>query len=433
MKYKLIDLKDKTFFKNVLIMATGTVGAQVIIVLLAPIITRLYGPEAYGLVGVFNSIIAVIGPVAALTYPIAIVLPKRDKEAKNILKLSLLISVLMSVFIGIILLLFNQSIVKIFNLYDIASFIYLIPLVILLTGFMQSLEQWLIRKQQFKSISNATLYSTLFIQGGKVSIGLFYPLGWILIVLTTIGNGIKALLLWISIKEFKFSLNFIIKFKFNFRKLRVIARKYYDFPTYRAPESFISTVSLNLPVLLLSSFFGPIAVGYYTIGRTVLALPSNLIGKAIGDVFYPQASQIANKGESITKLIIKTTLLLALVGAIPFGIIVIFGPWIFSFVFGAEWFKAGEYARWMALWVFFGFINKPSVKSLPILNAQFFQLKFTIFMLIIRSIALISGYYLLNNDIAAIALFAIAGGILNIILILLTIKISNDFPKRQRL
>lgn len=432
MIHKLLSLKDKTFFKNVLIMATGTVGAQVIIVLLAPIITRLYGPEAYGLVGVFNSIIAVIGPVAALTYPIAIVLPKRDKEAKNILKLSLLISIFMSVFIGIILLLFNQSIVKIFNLYDIASFIYLIPLVILLSGFMQSLEQWLIRNQKFKSISNATLYSTLFIQGSKVSIGLFYPFGWILIVLTTIGNGIKALMLWISIKEFKFSLNFIIKVKFNFRKLRVIARKYFDFPTYRAPESFISTVSLNLPVLLLSSFFGPIAVGYYTIGRTVLALPSNLIGKAIGDVFYPQASQIANKGESITKLIIKTTLLLALVGAIPFGIIVIFGPWIFSFVFGAEWYKAGEYARWMALWVFFGFINKPSVKSLPILNAQFFQLKFTIFMLIIRSIALISGYYLLNSDIAAIALFGIAGGILNIILILLTIKISIDFQKRQR-
>ena len=39
----------------------------------SPVITRLYGPDAFGMLGTFTATLAVVTPSAALTYPIAIV------------------------------------------------------------------------------------------------------------------------------------------------------------------------------------------------------------------------------------------------------------------------------------------------------------------------------------------------------------------------
>src|SRR5699024_11158091 len=98
----------------------------------------------------------------------------------------------------------------------------------------------------------------------------------------------------------------------------------------------------------------------------------------------------------------------------------------FSLVFGSDWHVAGEYARWIALWNFFAFMNRPSVHSLPVLNAQRFHLIYTIFMLVTRLGALAIGYFIFSSDIVAVALFGIVGAILNFGLITITLKISRN-------
>src|SRR5699024_8009724 len=92
MKNRLIKFSKKPFVRNVIILASGTAAAQIIAMALSPIITRLYGPEAYGLMGTFMAIVSIVAPIAALTYPIAIVLPKSDQDAKGIIRLSILIT-----------------------------------------------------------------------------------------------------------------------------------------------------------------------------------------------------------------------------------------------------------------------------------------------------------------------------------------------------
>src|SRR5699024_2967087 len=152
------------------------------------------------------------------------------------------------------------------------------------------------------------------------------------------------------------------------KNIKRLAREYYDFPLYRAPETFLNAISNSLPILMLAAFFGPASAGFYSIGRTVLSMPSRLIGKSVGDVFYPIIATAANNNENITKLIIKATLALGFVGILPYGLIIAFGPYIFSLVFGSEWIIAGEYARWIALWSFFVFLISLIVRSLFFLS-----------------------------------------------------------------
>ncbi len=428
MKSQVEKLTTKPFVRNILVVATGTAMAQVVYMALSPIITRLYGPEAYGLMGAFMAIVIIIGPIAAMTYPIAIVLPKKDEDAQWLIRLSFLISIGSAILMVLVLGLFYQQIVNLFNLENLSPFLLLLPFVALFSGTLQIAESWLIRTKQFKITAKVAVLHALILQGGMVLIGLFYPHAAVLIVLSVFAIGLRAAMMIGFSQKFEY-----IKFNFNHEnrgELKKTAILFKDFPIYRAPEVFIDAVSLGLPVILLASFFGPASAGFYSIGYTVLSIPSQLIGKSVGDVFYPRISDAANNGENMTDLIKKATYYLGLAGVLPYLIVIAFGPTLFSFVFGAEWVLAGEYARWIALWSFFKFLNKASVTALPALSAQAFQLYSTIITLVARITALAIGYYVFASDLVAIALFAITGSIANIVFIAITLHISKRHDQR---
>ncbi|MEI3611399.1 lipopolysaccharide biosynthesis protein [Pseudogracilibacillus sp. SO30301A] len=412
------NLKNK-FVKNVVIVASGTAGAQAITMLFSPIITRLYGPEAFGVMGTFSAMINMIIPIAALTYPIAIVLPKRDDDAQGIVKLSMLVSLILSIISLIIILLFREPLANLFNFKNISMYLYFIPVIIIFSGFMQVLEQWMIRTKQFSINAKATLYQSLIVNISKVGIGFFYPIAQVLVFFTAIANGLRGTLMYLfSDKNISFKSNKSVNIK-------QLAQKHYDFPVYRAPQDLIDSASQGVPVIMLTTFFGPAAAGFYTIGRTVLRLPTNLIGKAVGDVFYPRIAEAAINKEDVAGLIRKATFSLAIVGIIPFGVVMLFGPFLFSLVFGSDWEMAGEYARWISIWSYFAFMNRPSVRTLPVLNAQKFHLIWTILWTALRIGLLAFTYYLSKDDLLSIAVFCISGTISNALLISITIRLSR--------
>src|SRR5699024_6731700 len=424
MKNLINKVKKSPFIKNVALMVTGAAGAQIITMALSPFVTRLYGPEAFGIMGTFSALTQIIIPIAALTYPIAIVLPSNDENAKSLAKLSLFITLVMAILTSIIILFFNEEIIKMFQLQEISSFLLFIPIVIIFAGIMQVSEQWLIRVNQFAVNAKASFLQSLITNGSKVGMGLIYPTAIVLVILQVMNNGIKALMLIMLYKKTKYKSD-VVESKEKIYSMKELAIKHKDFPIYRSPQVLLGAISDSLPILLLTSLFGPASAGFYNIGRTVLGLPSRLIGQAVGDVFYPRISDGANNGENITKLIKKATLLLFIIGIIPFGSVIVFGPWLFEFVFGSGWEVAGEYARWISLTSFVVFINKPAVRSMPVLNAQRLHLMYTIIIASVRCIALIVGFYVFNSDIIAIALFGLTSVVLNIFLYILTIKISK--------
>jgi len=160
---------------------------------------------------------------------------------------------------------------------------------------------------------------------------------------------------------------------------------------------------------MLAAFFGPVAAGFYTLGNMVMGMPSTLIGKSVSDVFYPKVTEAAHMGENLTGLILKATGALVLIGIFPFGLIVLSGPWLFAYLFGPEWAMAGEYARWLALFYFFNFINKPSVAAVAVLGIQRGLLVYEIFSTGGKALGLVIGFYWFESDVLAVALFSIIG------------------------
>lgn len=414
-------LTKSKFVRNVAIVATGAAGAQAIAMAFAPIITRLYGPEAFGLLGTFMAVLAIATPIAALTYPIAIVLPKLDRDALGLAKLSTLLAFFMASLLAVIILFFGDSLAALLSLESIAEFLLLLPIAMLFSAFYQILQSWLIRKKQFKITARIDVIQALTLNSAKVGIGWFQPVGIALIIIATLGHALHALLLWLGMRKQPGALAEANE-RENVSSIKELAYRHKDFPYFRAPQVAINSLSQSLPILMLASFFGPAAAGFYSLGRTVMSVPTTLIGKSVGDVFYPRIAEAVHHKENLFSLILKATLALASVGFVPFVLVIAFGPWLFSFVFGAEWVTAGEYARWLALWMYFAFLNRPTVVAIATLGIQGFFLAYEVMSILLRALALYIGFTVYSSDLMAVRLFSIAGVFLNLLLIFYVMK-----------
>lgn len=421
-------LVNRPFTRNVATVASGTVIAQAITLAFAPVITRLYGPETFGVLGVFVATTALVNTVGSLTYQIAVVLPKRDEDAKAVAALSVIIVLAVSVVLMVLLYAFNDQIILLLQIEAISSYIYLIPLFVFLSGLHKVAEQWIIRKQKFKKKAKAGVAKSLITNSVKTGFGLYSPIAVVLILVSTLGELLHVImLLWGSIKKQIFHLKELGKEQWvKASSLKQAAKNHIDFPLYRAPQALVGSLAKNTPALILASFFGPAAAGFYAIGKRTIKTPIGVISGSVGKVFYPRISKAYNDGENIQHLLIKASLGLAAVGIIPFGIIILFGPPLFSFVFGSEWIVAGEYARWLSVWLYFDFVRTAATQTIPVVRMQRFFLLYTLVNTPIRVGVFIIAANLLANDVQSLALFCAVSGFMSAFLIIWVIYNSNS-------
>ncbi len=407
----------RPFTRQVATVASGTAAAQIISVIFAPILTRMYGPEQIGILGIFLSLVMMIGPWAALTFPMAVMLPKEDEEARGLVRLSLTSAVTVSVLLLIALSLGKDFFGTLFELDQ--RYLLLVPCAVFFYALIDLQRQWLFRTGRF--VTAAVVYATVMflVNLSQTGIGLFLPSAEALIIITTIGYAVQAgcylpttpvLSVLRPFRSLRRSLT-------TLREMQKLAREHYDFLMFRTPQVLLSSFSVNLPALLLAAFFGPAPAGLYAIGRRILLMPSQLIAKSVADVFYPHVTATAHRQNPITPLIIKATLALAGIAVIPFTVVALWGPPLFAFVLGDEWRHAGRYAQLLSPWFFTAFINTPAVRAILVLHIQEQFLFFEVVSTVAKVLSLLAGYLYFESDTAAVALLSISGTILYLLLI----------------
>ncbi|MDH2373877.1 oligosaccharide flippase family protein [Cobetia sp. 3AK] len=401
------------FLKNVSLVAAGTGVAQAITIATTPIITRIYGPEAFGVVGLFTAILAITTPLSAFSYPIAIVLPKNDFEAIKIAKLSFYLALLTSISTLLCLLVYSDWIVNVFDVAEIKDFLFLIPIAMLFAAVYAILSQWVVRNKLFNLKAKASIVHSIIFNLSKAGAGLISPIAAVLVTITSFSNMLHSVIIFRGLSDNK-AVDINSESEYNYKDLFV---KYKDFLVYRTPQVFLNALSQSIPVIMLTSFFGATAAGFYSLAKLALAAPSALLGEAVSSVFYPKFNESFRDDKDALSLFLKATFLLATIGLAPFSLIVVFGSSFFAFIFGTEWGTSGEYAQWMAVWLYFGFVNRPSVAAIPVLKMQGYFLVYEVFSVILRVVSIIIGFYVFNSGLVAIALFSLVGVILNITLI----------------
>src|SRR5579862_5015807 len=80
-----------SFLSHVATLVTGTAISQAITFAAMLVLTRLFAPEAFGLLAVFMTIVSLFSVLGGARYELAIMLPDDDRRAANVFHASTLV------------------------------------------------------------------------------------------------------------------------------------------------------------------------------------------------------------------------------------------------------------------------------------------------------------------------------------------------------
>lgn len=335
---KLKDLAKSEFAGHLSTQLIGTGIAQILPLLISPLLSRLYDESDFALYTSFFAIATILSAAIGGKYHMAIILPNKDGDAHKLARLSYHFTFIYSLVILVI-----------------TTFLVLMPatetswqwlflaVYVFCNGFYQTTIQASIRLRAFRSNAKAKViqagtYALLALGmgvGGLTNVGL--------IASKSIANmGSFSYLYRISGPKWT---------RDHWYNLKSVAREYINFPKYGIHPSLLNTISTQGLILTLTYFYSKEELGYFGLTYMVLAAPMSLIGVSYRDVFMEKiATHIKEKKwQSARKFFLNSTLLLGAIG-LPIVLVLVFvGPLLFAFIFGENWAISGDYAAQLAL------------------------------------------------------------------------------------
>lgn len=397
--------RSSSFAGDVLKLVTGTVSGQVLSVLASPILTRLYGPDAYGAYALFVSITSVIGVVICLRYELAILLPEKDEEAASVLGLSISLAALISSLLVPLLWYGRPFIVRWLNAPELGPYLWLVPPAVLVSGVLLALSYWNSRARRFGRLSIAQAGSSFVTVGTQLGSGLTgRATGGSLVSANVAGSAVATTVLGVQIWREEGPL---LRRSLRGRSVLRELVRYRKFPLYDTWSALLNSISWQLPALMLSASFSSAVVGYYGLSNRVLHLPMNLVGKAIGQVFFQRAAEAKSSG-TLPVVVEGAFQRLVALGMFPMLTLMVTGPDIFTVIFGHSWAEAGVYTQILALWTFVWFASSPLHTLFSVLERQEISFAWNVVNLGTRFLSLWIGGRL-NDSRLALLLFGASG------------------------
>lgn len=389
-------LPKNAFARGVSVLVGGTAGAQVLLVLAAPILTRLYSPEDFGLLAVYASLLALIGVVSSLRYELAIPLPEDDGDAANVAILCLILVVVSTILTGVLVFLMGSAIAAALGVPTLAGYLWVLPLGVLLTGFYSVFNYWALRTKRFTTIAGTKLrqaVATLAIQLAASKLG-----GIALLLGQVAGQGVGTTTLGLpALKSAEFK-------QVSWAGVKKAAGRYKRFPIFSTWAGLVNTAGHQLPPLMFAALFTAAAAGFYALAHRILMLPAGLIGSAVGSVFFSHAADARRDG-TLGILYRQLQDKLIQIGLPPAAVILISGPILFSTLFGEQWRVAGEFSQWLAISIFAGFVVSPLSQVFVITEKQHIGLILQIILFLARLAAILFGAWMASLEMT-VALFS---------------------------
>lgn len=350
----LISVKRSGFVKNFSVLLTGTAIAQAIPVLLQPLLRRLFDADVFALYAVYNSVTSMLIVVSTLRYEMAVVLPERDREGVLLVLLSLGINLLFGFLCFAAIALFPGAIVGWTKWPEAGvTWLYLVPLAVVLFSASQTLNYWLIRKKAFKASAMNRIFRRAA-EGSVQAAGGAAAWQGALMWGDLAGRFVHMI---VAFRQ-AFKNGFSIK-ELKIAEVRPVAKRYRDFPLFQALPALLNTVSLMLPVLLVNSYYSYEATAQFDLCRQVLLLPLALITTAMSQVLLQKYTEQRNSKVPIMPGFIKITLYTSAFAIMTILFFMLTGRPLFSFLFGQQWAVAGDYAAILAPAFMIQFVVSP--------------------------------------------------------------------------
>ncbi len=341
--------KEGSFIQNYAVVLSGTGVNIAIQIIISPVLTRIYNPEAYGVFSIFNAVCTNLALIATLRLPQALLLPREEKDFYTLMRLCVLSAIFTCVSILVVLFFASGPFLSIFQAEKLQPYYYLIPIMVFLIALNQVIGQWQYRLNLFKRsvaldtgvLVGVRIFNLVF---GWLTKGM--PLG--LVAGDILGKTAGLILSWRLIIGERIIFFFT---KVSLSRLKSILKQYKQYPLFNLPGVWLTVFSDQLSVFFISAAFGLKSVGTLALAVSMLDLPKRLLAYSVTSVFYRKAVDLHQQSfEKLQHMVVRMMYLFLLVSLIPYGIVAIFGPELFALVFGADWAMSGRIAQYFSVY-----------------------------------------------------------------------------------
>ena len=341
----------RNFFK----VFFSSVAAQALSFALAPVLSRLFLPEDFGLAGLYLGILSLLSVISTGKYEQAIMLPRKDMDAARLFWLVMLITLTVALITALAACLFNTPVTLLSGNEKLGPWLYLLPVSLLLHGIYQGSVFFANRRKKFGLMGKGTLvqYGTLNLARVAAGWGKTGFNG--LIAGHLLAQFTSAVFVFRGVaRELKTHSNHL-----SFHSIWEQARIYLQYPRYNMLLSFTNNLSGSLPVFLFTWGFSPEVAGLYAFGYAFVFRPLSLFSQATSQVLSQKIIQDHQNGRNIYQPLKKLAVRFFIAGLPVFAILGVVAPALFGFVFSEEYTRAGTFLQLLTPYLFIVFIASP--------------------------------------------------------------------------
>lgn len=332
-------MKVPTRLRSIATLAVVTALSQVSYLALAPVLSRLYGPEQFGVYGAVVALGALLSVVASLRYEQAMMLPDDRDDA---VRLGVASCVLATFVCGVAAVLWELVHARFTGL----SLSRGMGHAAILLGWLSALAQ-----VGIVALSRNRRYGRMginaFIQQGSMALVAIALAAWPAMAshgLVTARLLTKAAAAVNTITNVRALPGLIVQaMRGSGARVWALLREHRAFALYNTPFVLLVNASREFLILVLMAFHQPAAAGAYAMTRTVILAAPQFLSSSMSQVFYREAVSYGDDPR-FPRFTLAAMTALARVGAPMFALLALWGPDMFAVVFGAPWVEAGRYA-----------------------------------------------------------------------------------------
>ncbi|ALR31086.1 hypothetical protein ATE47_11360 [Chryseobacterium sp. IHB B 17019] len=377
--------ENNSFFKNILVLLLGTGMAQALPILFSPVLSRLYGPDAFGQLSLLTSLVTLLSVFSTGRYDLSIVQAKSNYKAKSLLRISNYLNIAFFFLLSIVAILYSlQNFFKLQILESLGKAIFVIPVMVFGYSMISIFNNWYNRSSSYKKMSSLKIIVSITTLGASLLLGFF----WKDINGLMYGYFFSLLIVGILLTQKHYTFLFGKRHK---NRMKRISKEYIGYPKFLLFATLLSELSLSLPIFLLANYFGDHITGYFAFAYRVTTLPIMMLGNAIGDVYRQKAAEYYREHGECKALFISSVKRLALVGVLPLLILILFSKLLFTFFFGAQWEVSGTISKYFAVMIFFQVISTPLAYTITFNGSQNLDMFLQIFRFVFSFVSIYIG------------------------------------------
>lgn len=383
-------------------MLAGSVGAQGIVILIMPALTRLYEPSAIGIQALFVSASTLLVVVVSLRLDLAVVLAREEDEVTRLASLVFYQAMAAILLFALIVSVFGGDLERALSPGEGQAWLWLLGPMVLAGAMSQIGIGQATRHGRFKLIvaSNLTLSATFAISG--LVLGILWPSDSGLVI-ARLGGQVACLVALILFGQVV--VRRLVQRWSTSRAGRVWST-HRQFVVFNTPFSLIGAFTRDFPLYLFALHGGSALAAAYALARTITLAPASLASSAMSRVFYHEAA--ANLGSPhlprLASRIIRTGLWLS---APAFAFLLVWGDLLFTVVFGDEWELAGTFASILAVPLWLAMQAGWPERLYEVTGRQRVSFTIQIFFDVLHVTVLAVSYAISRSPVTAVVAFAV--------------------------